>query len=762
MTTPLEIPRVTDPDSIPEEALRYADVGMPVLPLWWPEPDGTCACRDRDCKSPGKHPIGRLVPHGLASATTDPAEIRRWWARYPNANLGGRTGDLWDVLDFDSSAGVALYEKWKLDHGFEIESVGEVRSGREDAAGTHLFVPATGRGNGAGPGIDFRGRGGYIVLPPSLHVSGRRYEIIRDPREKALEGVGSAEGFLDEVFVGGKSRVENAAPAASWVEINDFTATYTEKRDPGLITPQIDRFRALVEGGNSRHGSLSSVITGVARDAMMGSYPADEGFEQLRDAFDEVKPEADYGEFDRLLLWAVGQVQNDDPEQLRAERDERLEKCELTPLPDNFWSRRPEFMHILTAARSRGAAPDAVLHCVLARVSSMQDPRATVDVGDGPIGLNYFTCPVGISGKGKGKAMGVANSLVPVPLGIVDKYLDGVPPGSGEGIPEMFYGMIPENPADPTSKKERGIARENALIVVDEGETLQKLTQRSGATLGITLRTAFSGNTLGSSNASTEKTRIVPRGTYALGMMVGLQPGKLDTLFDKDEVAGGTPQRFTFVDAQRDPGALPRGQRPEWPGELSGEAMRWPRHWSNPIPWLPDEAPGDDAYREMRGEVPASDDLNGHLDLIIIRVAVLLAVLSSRSDGVNDEDLELARMIVDKSTVYRDRLFGERLIQEQAASEAQSKSQVRTATLTLISGSKADADLTRITKWITGKAEDGTRVRVGDRSLWRRLASRDRDPEVFEAALSRFLAQSEKYEVVADDEGEDVLRSITA
>jgi hypothetical protein len=48
------------------------------------------------------------------------------------------------------------------------------------AGGVHRFVRATGRGNGQriAPGLDYRGRGGYVVAPPSV-VEGRRYTWLR-------------------------------------------------------------------------------------------------------------------------------------------------------------------------------------------------------------------------------------------------------------------------------------------------------------------------------------------------------------------------------------------------------------------------------------------------------------------------------------------------------------------------------------------------------------------------------------------------------
>jgi hypothetical protein len=74
-----------------------AELGWPVLPLWWAE-DGRCACGRPDCAKPGKHPIGAVAPKGVHSATTDAAVIRWWRRRYPRHNLGVACAGLW-ILD---------------------------------------------------------------------------------------------------------------------------------------------------------------------------------------------------------------------------------------------------------------------------------------------------------------------------------------------------------------------------------------------------------------------------------------------------------------------------------------------------------------------------------------------------------------------------------------------------------------------------------------------------------------------------------------
>lgn len=84
-------------------ALFYASLGWLVFPCWWIA-HGSCACGGRKGCSPGKHP---MTPGGLKSATTDPDQIRAWWGRCLDANIGIRTGPesgIW-VLDVDGEKG---------------------------------------------------------------------------------------------------------------------------------------------------------------------------------------------------------------------------------------------------------------------------------------------------------------------------------------------------------------------------------------------------------------------------------------------------------------------------------------------------------------------------------------------------------------------------------------------------------------------------------------------------------------------------------
>jgi hypothetical protein len=177
-----------------DAALGYASRGIPVLPLHHPlphrhdlQPVGGdqpltstaaptgCSCRDPGCGQPAKHPLGALVPHGVKDATTNRAWVLAWWTSHPQANVGLATGHLFDVLDVDGPDGEHAIRAFATEH--DLRSSGPlVRTG---GGGWHFYLTSTGLGNVRPAGlehVDWRGRGGYVVAPPSRHASGHPYQ----------------------------------------------------------------------------------------------------------------------------------------------------------------------------------------------------------------------------------------------------------------------------------------------------------------------------------------------------------------------------------------------------------------------------------------------------------------------------------------------------------------------------------------------------------------------------------------------------------
>jgi Bifunctional DNA primase/polymerase, N-terminal len=152
----------------------YAALGFPVVPMHTARPGGSCSCPDQACPDPGKHPRLRSWQR---LASTDLAVVGEWWRRWPQANLALLTGRRFDVLDLDGDQGEkALRTVLSI---APPEHPGPVA--RTGGGGWHLLYVPTGLGNRVGllPGVDWRGRDGLIVAPPSQHASGGHYSWVR-------------------------------------------------------------------------------------------------------------------------------------------------------------------------------------------------------------------------------------------------------------------------------------------------------------------------------------------------------------------------------------------------------------------------------------------------------------------------------------------------------------------------------------------------------------------------------------------------------
>jgi hypothetical protein len=162
-------------------ALAYAAAGYEVVPLRGKLPLGNCpACEPRspryrphqaaDCTHP--------LCHGLYAATTNAERVARWWARWPQANVGARVPRSLLVLDVDPRhGGGARLAELEREHGALPPTRVSV-SGRGDGGRHCWFLHPGGLLSTArlGAGLDLKTHNGYVLLPPSRHpATGRPY-----------------------------------------------------------------------------------------------------------------------------------------------------------------------------------------------------------------------------------------------------------------------------------------------------------------------------------------------------------------------------------------------------------------------------------------------------------------------------------------------------------------------------------------------------------------------------------------------------------
>ena len=127
---------------------------------------------------------GTKIPatdHGVKDESTDEMQIKAWWSKWPNANIGFACGGESKVhvidVDVDTEKGI---DGWKtINELIRQEKVfPKTVCQNTPRGGAHFFYQADERPlnrNSYMHGIDIRSEGYYVLLPPSIHPNGGTY-----------------------------------------------------------------------------------------------------------------------------------------------------------------------------------------------------------------------------------------------------------------------------------------------------------------------------------------------------------------------------------------------------------------------------------------------------------------------------------------------------------------------------------------------------------------------------------------------------------
>jgi len=134
-----------------------------------------------------------LIDDWPNKATWDEAQIREWWRKWPDANIGILTGRYRDgyfiVLDFDPRNGGSWWDELEADILPDTWVVDTPSRGR------HFYYRTTElwRCEKFPHGLDLRGEGGYVVAPPSVLIDDEKeyigdwdFQIGNMPRDMPL------------------------------------------------------------------------------------------------------------------------------------------------------------------------------------------------------------------------------------------------------------------------------------------------------------------------------------------------------------------------------------------------------------------------------------------------------------------------------------------------------------------------------------------------------------------------------------------------
>ena len=170
--------------SLKESALAYAKEGLRVFPL-------------------APNSKGKQVLHSwIEEATTNPDTIEYWWDINPQYNIGIVTGEKLFVIDVDIKNQHNGIESLKQ-YGKELPTTKMVKS---PSGGFHLYYYDDSQEvktrTGLYDGIDIRGKGGYIVAPPSM-IDGNKYQFVnKEPVAKINDAL---RNFLNRHKENGES-----------------------------------------------------------------------------------------------------------------------------------------------------------------------------------------------------------------------------------------------------------------------------------------------------------------------------------------------------------------------------------------------------------------------------------------------------------------------------------------------------------------------------------------------------------------------------
>lgn len=273
------------------------------------------------------------------------------------------------------------------------------------------------------------------------------------------------------------------------------------------------------------------------------------------------------------------------------------------------------------------------------------------------------------------------------------------------------YGEKAQKAGQPKTKPSREKVRDNAFIYVDEGQTLSQQGQRLGSTIYSSLRTAWTGETLGQANAREDTTRHVPDGSYSLGLVIGYQENTAQQILG--DATAGTPQRFAFC--WTDDPSIP-DEPPDHPGALPLDLDAWQKGMhGKKITFYSDinKELWQDNLAKARGQVEIPE-MDSQKPLMLAKMSALLCIIDGRSI-VTLEDWALARVMYDTSQAVISRLqeYGRELVASkyEASADAHANREAKAQ----LARQDANQNVHRIGVWLyTYVAAHGGVVTKGD------------------------------------------------
>lgn len=256
-----------EPDML-KAALAYAKKELSVIPVHSILDGGLCSCGNKKCRSKGKHPRGSWKSQESKRLTE--ADLRSYWKKHPDSNVGVVTGSISQiiVIDIDGKKGIESLKTV----GLTLQTMPATPTARTGGGGYHLYYKYS---EGAAKTkasvldkVDIRANGGLVVASPSIHLSGKRYEwlkgrslddlpiadfnfslltkpkvvIEKDPEwhTKALEGVGEGERNDTATRLAGRYAGKGISQEEAWLTLS----AWNQKNEPPMDEEEL---KAVIE-----------------------------------------------------------------------------------------------------------------------------------------------------------------------------------------------------------------------------------------------------------------------------------------------------------------------------------------------------------------------------------------------------------------------------------------------------------------------------------------------------------------------------------
>jgi hypothetical protein len=618
-----------------EAAFRYAQRGWKVIPV------------DPATKEPARW-NGRQL--GIRSATDDPELIKRWFTDMPDAGVAivCRASGL-VVIDVDQRHGG--------DVGAIDRLIGDIPTFTMDTPdGMHRYYQDPGlpklRGKldpGRFPGHDIK-LDGYCIAGPTVRADGGRYAVLTDYDPAPMPDELIAECRLPErpPSSNGSDPIDADALGVPPVRELLSSAGWALHSEHGEETWWTRPGKDIAEGVSAVHNHHGTDTLKVFTTA--STLPSDDGTLTRFGVYAHLHHGGDFRAARAALEPASSAPRHHASSANGGDGNTAagISDDEPSPyLPDDFWKAMPILGRIRDGAYRRQRSPDAVLHACLARVAAMADYTLRIPpIVGADAALSYFCALFSIPGVGKSSPVDVACELLPA----TDELIGPIPLGSGQGIVDVMFETIIEGEGKKAQKVKQQ-TKHNVFVYADEGDALGALSSNTNSTLEPTLRSIWTGATIGDTNATLERRRVTPKGSYSYGLVLACQAPSAGALLAT--VATGLPQRFGWALALHPDIPLATG-RPE-----ALDPLGW-----NPPAWrrivvadeITDEIRKNDHAR-VTGTITA-EPLDAHADLLKLKIADVLAFLDTTTPDkiileVVDKHWALAAMVKRASDAAR-------------------------------------------------------------------------------------------------------------